>query len=183
MDAIYTYSNHLTCQQTVGNAISLLALPPFCWQCQQPLYDSLPLCHMLRRYITHFLFRYYCLVNIWFTFLFINIEILRRRLVIEVIEGIVLYIDIMARTKTLQTIQDDLFSILIPPYKRQRTTRQSSKRTSKSSQRITRLKDEQNTETENIGRNDLNHGFRDVRTSPEKSRLLNWVSIFFLRWD
>lgn len=63
-------------------------------------------------------------------------------------------------------------------YKRQRTTRRSSKI---SSQRITRLKDDQNTETENVGRNDLDRGFRDVRTSEEKSRLLNWVSLYFFR--
>lgn len=60
-------------------------------------------------------------------------------------------------------------------YKRQRATRQSLKRISKSSQRITHLKDNKNTETENVGRNDLDRGFRDVRTNQEKSRLLNWV--------
>ena len=63
-----------------------------------------------------------------------------------------------------------------PPYKHQRT-RQSLKRASKSSQRITHLKDNQDIKTENVSQNDLEHGFRDVRTSQDKSRLLNWVSI------
>lgn len=93
----------------------------------------------------------------------------------------------MACTKTLKTIWlnlkhrpnfHQLFSMSIPPYKRQRITRQSSKRISKSSQRIIYLKDNQNTEIENVDRNDLDRGFRDVRTIQEKSRLLNWVSLY-----
>ena len=74
-------------------------------------------------------------------------------------------------------LKTTLFSMSISSYKHQRITRQSLKRISKSSQRITHLKDNQNTETENVGRNDLDRGFRDVRTKQEKSRLLNWVSI------
>ena len=58
-------------------------------------------------------------------------------------------------------------------FKHQRTIRQSLKRASKSSQKITHLKNNQSTETENVDRNDLDCGFRDVRINQEKSRLLN----------